>query len=130
MKSPGRIMQLEIEREALRKESTGLEGRLEKLEKGTGRLKEEKTRVVALAAGEGTDPGGRKVKEELEQVRLEMQRTRRPATTQRVRASVRPHSQMERETRTRDEAGRAGSRAAHAEGGRSTKEDIAEVVSR
>ena len=56
-----RIMQLEIEREALRKETDkASRERLQKLEKELADLKEEKTRLTsALAAGEGRDPGRR-----------------------------------------------------------------------
>ena len=54
-----RIMQLEIEREALRKEKDkASQERLQKLEKELADLKEEKDRLsAALAAGEGRDPG-------------------------------------------------------------------------
>ena len=54
-----RIMQLEIEREALRKEKDKASvERLQKLEKELADLKEEKNRLDgALAAGKGSDPG-------------------------------------------------------------------------
>ena len=75
-----RIMQLEIEREALRKEKDkASRERLEKLEKELADLKEEQEPAGrALAAGEGHDPGDRaRCSEELEQVRLEIERAQR-----------------------------------------------------
>ncbi|HXG54145.1 MAG TPA: ATP-dependent chaperone ClpB [Vicinamibacterales bacterium] len=72
-----RIMQLEIEREALRKETDkASRERLGKIEKELADLKEEKDRLTAHWLQEkDTIQRGRKLKEELEQVRLEMQRT-------------------------------------------------------
>jgi ATP-dependent Clp protease ATP-binding subunit ClpB len=71
-----RIMQLEIEREALRKETDkASRERLEKLERDLANLKEEQSRLHAHWAQEKEAiQGARKVKEELEQVRLEMSR--------------------------------------------------------
>ena len=71
-----RIMQLEIEREALRKEKDpASRERLEKLEKELANLKEEKDRLTAHWEQEKASiQGSRKLKEDLEQVRLEMQR--------------------------------------------------------
>jgi ATP-dependent Clp protease ATP-binding subunit ClpB len=71
-----RIMQLEIEREALRKEKDKASvERLQKLEKELADLKEEKSRLATHWQQEKEAiQGARKVKEELEQVRLEMQR--------------------------------------------------------
>jgi ATP-dependent Clp protease ATP-binding subunit ClpB len=71
-----RIMQLEIEREALRKEKDkASRERLEKLEKDLGNLKGEETRLTAHWQQEkDAIQGSRKLKEELEQVRIEMQR--------------------------------------------------------
>jgi ATP-dependent Clp protease ATP-binding subunit ClpB len=71
-----RMMQLEIEREALRKESDrASKDRLEKLEKELADLKEENSRLSSHWQQEKElIQAGRKVKEELEQVRLEMQR--------------------------------------------------------
>ena len=71
-----RLMQLEIEREALRKESdkASIE-RLERIEKELADLKEQKDQLTAHWQQEkDTIQRGRKLKEELEQVRLEMQR--------------------------------------------------------
>jgi ATP-dependent Clp protease ATP-binding subunit ClpB len=71
-----RIMQLEIEREALRKEQDkASRERLEKLEKELGNLKGEETRLTAHWQQEkDAIQGSRKLKEDLEQVRNEMQR--------------------------------------------------------
>jgi ATP-dependent Clp protease ATP-binding subunit ClpB len=71
-----RIMQLEIEREALRKEKDAASReRLEKLERELANLKEEKDRLTAHWEQEkAAIQGSRTLKEELEQVRNEMQR--------------------------------------------------------
>ena len=71
-----RIMQLEIEREALRKETDpASKERLEKLERELANLKEEKDRLTAHWEQEkAAIQGSQKLKEELEQARNEMQR--------------------------------------------------------
>jgi ATP-dependent Clp protease ATP-binding subunit ClpB len=71
-----RIMQLEIEREALRKEKDkASRERLEKLERELANLKEEKDRLTAHWEQEkAAIQASRTLKEELEQVRIEMQR--------------------------------------------------------
>jgi ATP-dependent Clp protease ATP-binding subunit ClpB len=71
-----RIMQLEIEREALRKEKDkASKERLGKLDKELANLKEEQTQLMAHWEQEkDAIQTMRKVKEELEQVRQEMQR--------------------------------------------------------
>ncbi len=71
-----RIMQLEIEREALRKEKdTASQERLQKLEKELADLKEQKNTLTAHWQQEKEAiQGSRVLKEQLEQVRLEMQR--------------------------------------------------------
>ena len=71
-----RIMQLEIEREALRKErDKASQERLQKLEKELADLKEEKSRLAAHWQQEkDAIQASRKLKEDLEQVRMEMQR--------------------------------------------------------
>jgi ATP-dependent Clp protease ATP-binding subunit ClpB len=74
-----RIMQLEIEREALRKErdKASVE-RLAKLEKELADLKEEQTRLQSHWDQEKEEiKGSRRLKEELEQVRLEIERAQR-----------------------------------------------------
>ena len=71
-----RIMQLEIEREALRKErDKPSKERLQKIEKELADLKEEKSHLAAHWQQEKESiQVTRKLKEELEQVRMEMQR--------------------------------------------------------
>ena len=72
-----RIMQLEIEREALRKErDKASQERLQKLEKELADLKEERSRLAAHWQQEkDAIQASRKLKEDLEQVRMQMQRT-------------------------------------------------------
>jgi ATP-dependent Clp protease ATP-binding subunit ClpB len=74
-----RIMQLEIEREALRKEKDkSSKDRLAKLEKELADLKETQSQLRAHWEQEKESiQGGRKLKEELEQVRLEIERAQR-----------------------------------------------------
>ena len=74
-----RIMQLEIEREALRKETDKpSKERLQKLEKELADLKEEKNRLAAHWQQEkDAIQTGRKLKEELEQVRHEIEQAQR-----------------------------------------------------
>ena len=74
-----RIMQLEIEREALRKESDKASNeRLAKLEKELADLKEQSTELRSHWEQEKEAiQAGRKLKEELEQVRLEVERAQR-----------------------------------------------------
>jgi ATP-dependent Clp protease ATP-binding subunit ClpB len=74
-----RIMQLEIEREALRKETDKASvERLGKLEKELANLKEEQTRLQSHWEQEKESiQGSRKLKEELEGVRLEIEQAQR-----------------------------------------------------
>jgi ATP-dependent Clp protease ATP-binding subunit ClpB len=74
-----RIMQLEIEREALKKETDrASQERLKKLEKELADLKEEKNRLATHWQQEkDAILSARKLKEELEQVRLEVERAQR-----------------------------------------------------
>ena len=74
-----RIMQLEIEREALKKETDkASKERLQKLEKELADLKENKNRLTSHWQQEKeTILAGRKLKEELEQVRIEIERAQR-----------------------------------------------------
>jgi len=128
-----RIMQLEIEREALRKEKDAASReRLTKLEKELADLKEEKNRLSAHWQQEkDTIQKGRKLKEELEQVRLEMQRAQQSGDY--AKASELQYGKLpELERRIRDEE---ASLAELQKGQRMLKEevdeeDIAEVVSR
>jgi len=74
-----RIMQLEIEREALRKEKDAAsKDRLAKLEKELANLKEDRDRLASHWQSEKDAIGrSRKLKEELEQLRLEIDRVQR-----------------------------------------------------
>jgi ATP-dependent Clp protease ATP-binding subunit ClpB len=74
-----RVMQLEIEREALRKEKDkASRERLDKLERELADLKEEHTRLMARWQQEKEAiQRQRKFKEELEQIRLEIERAQR-----------------------------------------------------
>src|SRR5687767_535275 len=74
-----RIMQLEIEREALRKEKDkASQERLQKLEKELADLKEQKSGLAAHWQQEKESiQGSRTLKEELEQVRLAIERAQR-----------------------------------------------------
>jgi ATP-dependent Clp protease ATP-binding subunit ClpB len=74
-----RVMQLEIEREALRKEKDkASKDRLQKLEKELADLKEEHTTLMARWQQEKEAiQRQRKLKEELEQLRLEIERAQR-----------------------------------------------------
>jgi len=74
-----RIMQLEIEREALRKETDkASQERLQKLEKELADLKEEQNRLAAHWQQEkDAIQAARRLKEELEQVRHEVERAQR-----------------------------------------------------
>jgi ATP-dependent Clp protease ATP-binding subunit ClpB len=74
-----RIMQLEIEREALRKEKDpASQERLQKLEKELAGLKEEQTRLQSQwEAEKEAIHGATKITEELEQVRLQIEQAQR-----------------------------------------------------
>ena len=80
------IMQLEIEREALRKEKdSASKDRLGKIDKELANLKEEQTQLQAHWEQEKEAiQAGRKLKEELEQVRLEIERTQRAGDYQKA----------------------------------------------
>ena len=128
-----RIMQLEIEREALRKEKDQpSRERLQKLEKELADLKEEKNRLTTHWQQEkDAIQRGRKLKEELEQVRLEMQRAQQAGDY--AKASELQYGRVpELEQQIRAEEVRL---AETQKGQRMLKEevdeeDIAEVVSR
>jgi ATP-dependent Clp protease ATP-binding subunit ClpB len=128
-----RIMQLEIEREALRKEKDkASKERLEKLEKELADLKEEKGQLAAHWQHEkDAIQRGRKLKEEVEQVRLEMQRAQQAGDY--AKASELQYGKLPQlEQQIRDEEARL---ADLQKGQRMLKEevdeeDIAEVVSR
>ena len=81
-----RIMQLEIEREALRKEKDpASKDRLAKIDKELADLKEQQTQLLSHWEQEkDAIQAGRKMKEELEQVRLEIERTQRAGDYQKA----------------------------------------------
>jgi ATP-dependent Clp protease ATP-binding subunit ClpB len=128
-----RIMQLEIEREALRKETDKASAeRLQKLEKELADLKEEKNRLATHWSQEkDAIQAARTVKQNLEDVRLEMQRAQQAGDY--AKASELQYGRLpELERRLKDEEARL---AEMQKAGRMLKEevdeeDIAEVVSR
>ena len=128
-----RIMQLEIEREALRKETDKASAeRLQKLEKELADLKEEKNRLATHWNQEKEAiQAARTVKQNLEDVRLEMQRAQQAGDY--AKASELQYGRLpELERRLKDEEARL---AEMQKAGRMLKEevdeeDIAEVVSR
>jgi ATP-dependent Clp protease ATP-binding subunit ClpB len=128
-----RIMQLEIEREALKKETDkASRDRLEKLERELADLKEEKSRLATHWQQEKEAiSAARKAKEELEQVRLEIERAQRsgdyakaselqygrlPAVEQKIKAEETRLTELQRDKRMLKEE--------------VDEEDIAQVVSR
>ena len=128
-----RIMQLEIEREALRKEKDKASAeRLQKLEKELANLKEEQIALQAHWEQEKEAiQAGRKLKEDLEQVRLDIERAQRSGDY--AKASELQYGRLpEVEKKIRDEEARL------AELQKSKKmlkeevdeEDIAEVVAK
>jgi ATP-dependent Clp protease ATP-binding subunit ClpB len=128
-----RIMQLEIEREALRKETDKASvERLQKLEKELADLKEEKNRLATHWNQEKEAiQAARTVRQELEQVRLEMQHAQQAGDY--AKASELQYGKLpELERRLKQEETRL---AEMQKAGRMLKEevdeeDIAEVVSR
>jgi ATP-dependent Clp protease ATP-binding subunit ClpB len=128
-----RIMQLEIEREALRKESDkASKERLGKLEKELAALKEDRTRLAAQWQQEkDAIQGSRTLKEGLEQVRLEIERAQRAGDY--AKASELQYGRLpELEKKIKDQEERLG---AMQQSKRMLKEqvdeeDIADVVSR
>jgi ATP-dependent Clp protease ATP-binding subunit ClpB len=128
-----RIMQLEIEREALRKETDrASQERLTRLERELAGLKEERTRLQTHWQQEkDAIQAARKVKEELEQVRLEVERAQR--TGDYARASELQYGRVpELEQTLRQEQDRLAEvqRGARMLKEEVDEEDIAEVVSR
>ncbi len=128
-----RIMQLEIEREALRKETDkASKERLQKLEKELADLKEEQGRLTTHWEQEKASiQSARKLKEELEQVRLEKERAQQRGDY--AKASELQYGRLpDLERRIRE----AEERLAELQRGQRMlkeevdEEDIAEVVSR
>src|SRR6188472_891199 len=128
-----RVMQLEIEREALRKEKDAAsKERLEKLERELANLKEEKDRLTAHWEQEKEAiHGSQKLKEELEQVRNEMLRAQQAGDY--ARASELQYGKLpEIERKIKEQEAKL---AEQQKGHRMLKEevdeeDIAEVVGR
>jgi len=128
-----RIMQLEIEREALRKEKDpGSVERLQKLEKELANLKEQKNTLTAHWEQEkAAIQQSRTIKEQVEQVRLEMQRAQQAGDY--AKASELQYGKLpELEQKIKNEESRL---AELQKGQRMLKEevdeeDIAEVVGR
>jgi ATP-dependent Clp protease ATP-binding subunit ClpB len=129
-----RVMQLEIEREALRKEKDkASKERLEKLEKELADLKEEHTTLMTRWQQEKEAiQRQRKLKEDLEQLRLEIERTQRAGDY--GKASELQYGRLpdlERQIRADEE--RVSSAARQGQGllkEEVDEEDIAEVVSK
>ncbi len=129
-----RVMQLEIEREALRKEKDAASAeRLERLERELADLKENRTRLHAQWQQEkAAIQATRGLTEELEQVRLAIERAQREGDY--ARASELQYGRLpELEREIAAQAPPAGEEGGHE--GRMLKEqvddtDIAEVVSR
>jgi ATP-dependent Clp protease ATP-binding subunit ClpB len=127
-----RVMQLEIEREALRKESDAAsKERLDKLEKELSSLKEERTRLSAQWQQEkDAIQGVRGKKEELERLRLEVERAQRSGDY--ARASELQYGripELEREVATHDQGATDGASTQMLKE-QVDEEDIAEVVAR
>jgi ATP-dependent Clp protease ATP-binding subunit ClpB len=129
-----RIMQLEIEREALRKESDAAsKERLGRLERDLADLKESRTRLSAQWQHEkDAIQGVRGQKEELERLRLEADRAQRGGDY--ARASELQYGripELERRIREHEQAaGTVGGDAPRMLKEQVDEEDIAEVVSR
>jgi ATP-dependent Clp protease ATP-binding subunit ClpB len=128
-----RIMQLEIEREALRKETDKASvERLARLEKELADLKEEQNRLRSHWEQEKeTIQAGRKMKEELEQVRLDIERAQRAGDY--ARASELQYGRLpELERKIRDEESRLAElqRAQRMLKEEVDEEDIAHIVAK
>jgi ATP-dependent Clp protease ATP-binding subunit ClpB len=128
-----RVMQLEIEREALRKESDAASReRLTKLEKELAELKETRTGLAAQWQREkDAIHGVRTQKEELEQLRLEVDRAQRAGDY--AKASELQYGripELERKIREHEQATTEGSATARMLKEQVDEEDIAEVVAR
>jgi ATP-dependent Clp protease ATP-binding subunit ClpB len=127
-----RIMQLEIEREALRKETDAAsKDRLSKLERELASLKEDRTRLASQWQQEkAAIQGGRAQTEELERLRQEMERAQRAGDF--ARASELQYGripELERKIREHEQVAGDGSTPRMLKE-QVDEEDIAEVVSR
>src|SRR3989454_11408745 len=130
----GKIMQLEIEREALKKEvEPGSRERLGRLEKELADLREQANALRAQWEREKAAIGGlRKLREDIEQTKLEIEKAERQYDLNKV-AELKYGKLAQLERQLAQEEGRLG---ASQDGGRRLlkervdEEDIAEVVSR
>jgi ATP-dependent Clp protease ATP-binding subunit ClpB len=126
-----RVMQLEIEREALRKESDpASKERLTRLEKELANLKEEESRLRAQWEQEKAEiSGSSDLKEQLEHLRLELEAAQRSGDY--AKASELQYGRIpELEKRLRDEDGDGKPRGPRMLKLEVDEEDIAEVVSK
>jgi ATP-dependent Clp protease ATP-binding subunit ClpB len=128
-----RVMQLEIEREALRKESDpASKERLERLDRELADLKETRTRLAAQWQQEkNAIQGVRQQKEELEQLRLEIEQVQRSGDY--ARASELQYGRMpelERQILQHEQQASNVSATPRMLKEQVDEEDIAEVVSR
>jgi ATP-dependent Clp protease ATP-binding subunit ClpB len=126
-----RIMQLEIEREALKKETDrASQERLQKLEKELADLKEERAKLQARWQQEkDAIQGERTLKEQIEQVRQEIDRAQRQGDY--ARASELQYGrlpELERRLKSSEEVAQDGRQRMLKE--EVDEEDIAEIVSR
>jgi ATP-dependent Clp protease ATP-binding subunit ClpB len=128
-----RIMQLEIEREALRKESdSASRERLARLERELADLKETRTELAARWQREKSAiQGVRTQRETLEQLRLEMERAQRAGDY--AKASELQYGripELERQIEAHEQAGGTAETSPRMLKEQVDEEDIAEVVSR
>jgi ATP-dependent Clp protease ATP-binding subunit ClpB len=128
-----RIMQLEIEREALRKESDAAsKDRLAKLDKELADLKEQHTQLQAHWEQEkSTIQAGRSMKEALEQVRLEIEQAQRGGDY--AKASELQYGklpELERKIKEREQELESLQQAQRMLKEQVDEEDIAEVVAK
>ncbi|MEO8070183.1 MAG: ATP-dependent chaperone ClpB, partial [Acidobacteriota bacterium] len=128
-----RVMQLEIERQALRKESDAAsKERLNRLERELADLKEQRTRLAAQWQQEkGAIQGVRQMKEELERLRLEVEQAQRGNDY--ARASELQYGripQLERQIAEHEQTVSTGAAAPRMLKEQVDEEDIADVVSR
>ena len=122
-----RIIQLKIEREALKKESDeASQGRLGKLEEELANLEQQSAELTALAGGEGQARRGQKIKEQLDAARFELEQAQRRGDL--ARAGELPYGGIpELEKQLAEAAGEQSQRMLREE---VTDQDIAAVVSR
>ncbi len=128
-----RVMQLEIEREALRKESdTASKHRLEQLEKELADLREDQMQLQARWQSEKTAAMKlRELREQIEQTKVQIEQAERQYDLNRV-AELRYGKLSSLEKQLHDEEERLSSRDGHTRLSKEEvdEEDIAEVISR